>query len=95
MIGIFVLQEVLNGPGAFKMPPQPDWGDGPASAVYGCGIGVVFFAEEFDEANSQIGTSASAQLAMPAASKKKNSYERLISHINREVSVTSWSAVVA
>lgn len=73
MIGVFVLQEVLNGPGAFKMPPQPDRRDSPSRAVYGCGIGGVFLAEEFDEANSQIGTPASAQLAMHAASKTRMS----------------------
>ena len=68
MIGIFVLQELLNGPGAFKVPPQPNRRDGPPRTVHGCNISCVSSAKEFDEANSQIGASAGAQLAMRAAS---------------------------
>ena len=63
-MGIFVLEEVLNGPGAFKMPPQPNRRDSPPTIVCGCGIGRVSAAKEFNEANSQIGASANAQLVM-------------------------------
>lgn len=67
-MGIFILQELLNRPGAFKMPPQPNRRDSPPGTVYSRGIGRIASSQEFDEANSQVGAAADAQLAMHVAS---------------------------